>query len=622
VIFTIGLVAMIAVAGLLVDGGMAWTTRRMAQNGADVGALAAAKTWSTTKDSAVSTTSAQVIASTNGFANAYTDCQGVARTNGVDVHIPPTSGAFTGQTGYVEVIVQRPLKTGFSQIVGQGCWMVSARAVAIATTTEVAGCSFCSLNNSNHNHTLVLKNSATLRVDGDIYVNSTNGGTAKGTCTPLTKWKVCGDGFDIFGDGGTISAKTISVVGGWETHDQNIALADAQTAGCDSWDPPSQVQTSNVCIHMPTISDPLNDSSRPASVITPPVAGARPTAGLNGCPTTAAIPSGTVGAPSLMTVTSGSPTICPGTYWGGLKVTGGTVTMQPGVYIMVGGGFQVIDTASVDGSAGVMIYSEGGGSAAQSTTTANDLVPDPVPGHTNLNHADLTSSDTTIDPGATVTFTMTLSPSGAGSPAPTGTVDFYDGNAVICSASPVSLVQAGKNPVKATCTTTFPIYGTRAISAVYSGDATYNPDGDTLTQTVKTPGGVTTGPITIETTGRVDLFGPRSGPYAGLTLFQERTSDLTLTLAPGNSSAGACPANFMTNGAGSDPNPVPDPCGAIGGLQGTVYAAHQDALVLIEASGMADLQVISGKIEVDSDANARFGYDASKFANSSIHLVE
>jgi hypothetical protein len=44
--------------------------------------------------------------------------------------------------------------------------------------------------------------------------------------------------------------------------------------------------------------------------------------------------------------------------------------------------------------------------------------------------------------------------------------------------------------------------------------------------------------------------------------------------------------------------------------------------VQIKASGMADLQVIAGMIEVDSAANARFGFDASKFANSSIHLVE
>jgi hypothetical protein len=221
-----------------------------------------------------------------------------------------------------------------------------------------------------------------------------------------------------------------------------------------------------------------------------------------------------------------------------------------------------------------------------------------------------------------ITLTLTLTPSSNGSPVPAGTVDFYDGNVQICSASPLVPVQVGKNPVKATCLTSFSIYGTRAISAVYAGDVVYNPAGDTLTETVKTPNGTTTGPITITTTGKVDLAGPTSGPYAGLTLFQERGSNLTVTLAPGDSSAGNCPGNFLTKGVPPDPGKTPDACGDIGGLQGTVYAPNPDALVLIESAGMANLQVIAGKIEVDNGANSRFGFDASKFANSSIHLVE
>ena len=37
---------------------------------------------------------------------------------------------------------------------------------------------------------------------------------------------------------------------------------------------------------------------------------------------------------------------------------------------------------------------------------------------------------------------------------------------------------------------------------------------------------------------------------------------------------------------------------------------------------MANLQVIAGMIEVDTQASARFGFKAAVFANSSIHLVE
>ena len=117
------------------------------------------------------------------------------------------------------------------------------------------------------------------------------------------------------------------------------------------------------------------------------------------------------------------------------------------------------------------------------------------------------------------------------------------------------------------------------------------------------------------------LYGPKSGQYGGLTIFQERSSNLTITLQPGSSSGPSCPGGFMTaslDGATA----WKDGCGAIGGLQGTVYAANQTALVLVTAGGLAPLQVIAGKIEVDSGADARFAYNSSVFANGTVHLVE
>jgi hypothetical protein len=205
---------------------------------------------------------------------------------------------------------------------------------------------------------------------------------------------------------------------------------------------------------------------------------------------------------------------------------------------------------------------------------------------------------------------------------PVGGIDCFDGNILICSASPITAKQVGKNVGIATCTTSWGIWGTRAIAAVYNGDTFYNPTGANLTQKITQPGGTNAGPITLASTGKVDLSGPKSGPYAGMTIFQERTSDLTITLAPGGSRAGNCSGSFMTKGVPPDTNPIPDACGDIGGLEGTVYAAHPDALVLIEASGMANLQIIAGEIEVDTSNDARFGFKASVFANSTIHLVE
>ena len=116
------------------------------------------------------------------------------------------------------------------------------------------------------------------------------------------------------------------------------------------------------------------------------------------------------------------------------------------------------------------------------------------------------------------------------------------------------------------------------------------------------------------------LRGSRSGRYSGLTIFQDRSSNLTITLQPGPGSAEPCADGYMTRGVpDGDPPPA---CGAIGGLEGTIYAAQEDAVVYIIASGLANLQVISGKIKVDFDSDARFAFTPELFANGTIHLVE
>jgi hypothetical protein len=514
--------------------------------------------------------------------------------------------------------------------------MVTARAVSSIGTKSVASCSFCSLNRTSKNHTLVLKNGATLRVDGDIYVNSSNGG-ASGACVPdpsdKGKWLVCGDGFDIFGDGGSITARTISVTGGWETHDGNPVKADYRVkmgngSPCpQAPDPVQQVAPwlpSNVCIHMPQIADPLNDGSVPANMIpVPPIVG-KPVAGVNGCPASGVtIPSGTAGSPSILSIQGSVTTkICPGTYYGGIKISGSAnVTMLPGVYYIAGGGFLVSGAGSVDGTAGVMIYNSSGTADVVDTQEGVDLVPKSTPGHINLKNAKLKATpDKNIEIDEVVT--LTLDPDGGAAPAPTGLVTFFDGNDPIpgCVNLPTTPTSATKS--RATCTTSWATFGTKSISGVYYGDAVYNADGDAKTLTIPPPAGATIAPVTIGGSGNVKLYGESSGVYKGLTIFQNRSSTLTITLEPG-AGAPACTGSWLTADVpdvdGVDP---PAACGPLGGLRGTIYAAHSDALVFITASGLSNLQVISGKIQVDSDADARFAYTPEYFANGSIRLVE
>ena len=315
-------------------------------------------------------------------------------------------------------------------------------------------------------------------------------------------------------------------------------------------------------------------------------------------------------------------TICPGTYYGGIKVTGGSVTMSAGTYYIAGGGFTVSNAAAVNGSAGVMIYNSSG-NAAVSTNPGVDLVPGKVKGFKDpkIPNGLTASPSKNWTTGMSVALTFEIEKDKAASPLPTGTMTFYEGQNPITGCSDLAVgAGSNSNAVKAVCATSWATFGTKSISAVYFGDGFYNAIGDTLTITIPATAGSQIAAINISTTGAVTLHGPASGPYKGVTIFQDRSSNLTITLSPGSGSTAACPLGFMTTGV---PNgTAPDPCGGLGGLQGTVYAANEDALVYITASGLANLQVIAGKIQVDSNADARFAFTPQFFANGDIRLVE
>jgi Flp pilus assembly protein TadG len=340
VLFAILLVAIIGAAGVLVDGGMAWANRRQAQSAADLAALAAAKALAdagfpcTAAGKTIATTAANAVAGFNGF-------------NTVTVDYPATGGSHNGCT-YVKVSVSRPMDTTFSRVVGQNQWTPSASAVVMVASMQAAGgakCTFCSLNSSNDNHTLLVQLGSTLIVDGEIYVNSSNGLKNGDPTTPvkLNNWYVGGDGFDIFGAGGRIQASKISVVGGWETHDNGIAVATTATcAAADRPDPIAYATLSppihaNVCIHQPKLADPLANYPTP-------IAGDYPTRS------------------ATQAKYTGNQTynLQPGVYIGGIQIAGtANVVMAPGLYYIQGGGFSVGGSASVS-AVGVTIYNGSG----------------------------------------------------------------------------------------------------------------------------------------------------------------------------------------------------------------------------------------------------------------------
>lgn len=131
VLFTLGLVAMIAMTGLVLDGGGAFAQRRDEQNGADLAALAGANAYMNAPGSvAVKTAAAQAAAVQAASRNGY-----VHGTGGMSVGVNVTllsSGAS------VKVDITQPHPNAFSRVMGMNSWDVSVTATAIAGVVDTA----------------------------------------------------------------------------------------------------------------------------------------------------------------------------------------------------------------------------------------------------------------------------------------------------------------------------------------------------------------------------------------------------------------------------------------------------------------------------------------------------
>lgn len=133
-IFALSLVAIIAMAGLVIDGGFTFVQRRDQQNVADAAALAAAYAYgnaSATSSDATKTsaarTAALAISSANGYAHG---------TGGVDVAVTwdPPGGAGRHFT----VTIVKPHRNFFAGIVGMPTWDVATTAITEAGRPNAA----------------------------------------------------------------------------------------------------------------------------------------------------------------------------------------------------------------------------------------------------------------------------------------------------------------------------------------------------------------------------------------------------------------------------------------------------------------------------------------------------
>ena len=286
---------LLGLVGLAMDGGFAHAQRRQTQNAADEAALAGANRLleGGSIESAISAAHDYVHA--NGF-NISESCPSIC--------IPPLSGPHAGDPKFVEVTVEDQPTTFFIHTLLPGGSTVRARGVA----------GFPLFPKPYALIVLDLNDCLAFRMGGSASMAIVGGGIMVNSDCQSFAFRKTGSG-DLLVDG------SIDVAGGVD------------------------------CCGSGSVS-PSPNANRPWTVIDP--------LALLVAPDPAAYPvqgAGTAATPVTWLHDSGGDlTLSPGTYYGGFSSNCScTITLQPGVYVMAGGGFTKSGGANFVGD-GVTIY--------------------------------------------------------------------------------------------------------------------------------------------------------------------------------------------------------------------------------------------------------------------------
>jgi len=295
IIVALALVGILAVLGLVVDGGLLYVSRRQAQNAADSAALAGAKGLALAgHDEAVTT--AFYYANLNGFDN-----DGVH--NGVVVSHPPDAGEFAGNSDFIRVTIAVTNPTYFIHLAYGGPAHTSASSTAGIVPCPPAP-SVMTLH-PNDCQAFDMRGNAYLRITaGGVIVNSD-----------------CADSA-LYMDGNAqlIADECIFTTGGYLLNGSSVLIQPLPFTGTDPF------------------ADPL---------------GSLPAPDISSMP----IQHGTAANPSTLRILHGDVTLWPGVYYGGIEILGNAdITMEPGTYVMAGGGFRISATGAIVAGDGVCIY--------------------------------------------------------------------------------------------------------------------------------------------------------------------------------------------------------------------------------------------------------------------------
>jgi Flp pilus assembly protein TadG len=300
--------------GLAVDIGILMARRTHEQSAADSAAIAAAQKWLALSDKTVAEPEARAYAQRNGYTDGVNNTQ-------VNVTFPSSCGVNGNptHTDCVKVTIRRTAGTFFIRVLGADSATVSASAVAAVETSPkpyaliVLDPHACPAYDHSGSGTLTL-------VGGGAIINS-DGSVGTGGICPDTAAQQKG--------GAIVTANSC-----WTTDSPPVAIPCPldHLAGTNWSYPAGQASPPPTTVGKP-VPDPLSGLQRPVACTNS--AGTSP----SGCVYKSPDSAGTWNNPKHTTVT-GTKTLRPGTYYGGLTVNGGagdTVTFAPGLYIFAGG---------------------------------------------------------------------------------------------------------------------------------------------------------------------------------------------------------------------------------------------------------------------------------------------
>ncbi len=243
VLIAFGIIALVGMTGLAIDGGNAYSDRRHAQNAADTSILAGALAFVRQEDWK---TIADQRAISNGYndtdpshsssnPNANVEIYSCAETSDPGYLLTPCPGALNGDGNYIEAVITSHVRTFFARVIGIPEMVNKVQAIAHVIPQEKTamypGNALVGLDPNQCKALMFQGNADTVINNGGIFVNS--------NCIDSAFFNNSGSA--------TLSAPSLCVVGGITaaTGVLNIPSADVKTgpSDCPPLTDPSQAYT-------------------------------------------------------------------------------------------------------------------------------------------------------------------------------------------------------------------------------------------------------------------------------------------------------------------------------------------------------------------------------------------